>query len=211
MPGRAHRRLDCRSATGGALAAGARGCCPSSSRRSPATTATSWTIWSKKSCSVSPTLSAAFLLQTAILDRLSGPLCDAVTGQEGAARGWKPWSAATSLSCRWMTNATGIAITTSLPTCSLRICGRSSPIRSRPASAGERVVRAERFARRCDPPRAGRRGFRARGGAGRAWPYRPCAGVDRRPRRLGWLKALPDELVRARPVLSVAYAWALLA
>ena len=27
---------------------------------------------------------------------------------------------------------------------------------------------------------------------------------------LGWLKTLPDELVRARPVLSVAYAWALL-
>ena len=27
---------------------------------------------------------------------------------------------------------------------------------------------------------------------------------------LGWVKALPDELVRARPVLSVAYAWALL-
>ena len=27
---------------------------------------------------------------------------------------------------------------------------------------------------------------------------------------LGWLKALPDELVRARPVLSVYYAWALL-
>jgi LuxR family maltose regulon positive regulatory protein len=27
---------------------------------------------------------------------------------------------------------------------------------------------------------------------------------------LGWAKALPDELVRARPVLSVAYAWALL-
>ena len=27
---------------------------------------------------------------------------------------------------------------------------------------------------------------------------------------LGWAQALPDELVRARPVLSVAYAWALL-
>jgi LuxR family maltose regulon positive regulatory protein len=27
---------------------------------------------------------------------------------------------------------------------------------------------------------------------------------------LGWVKALPDELVRARPVLSVEYAWALL-
>ena len=28
---------------------------------------------------------------------------------------------------------------------------------------------------------------------------------------LGWLRALPDALVRVRPVLSVAYAWALLA
>ena len=27
---------------------------------------------------------------------------------------------------------------------------------------------------------------------------------------LGWVKALPDELVRARPVLSVGYAWAFL-
>ena len=27
---------------------------------------------------------------------------------------------------------------------------------------------------------------------------------------LGWLKALPDELVRARPLLSLGYAWALL-
>ena len=27
---------------------------------------------------------------------------------------------------------------------------------------------------------------------------------------LGWVKALPDELVRARPVFSVAYAWALM-
>ena len=27
---------------------------------------------------------------------------------------------------------------------------------------------------------------------------------------LGWVKTLPDELIRARPVLSVGYAWALL-
>ena len=27
---------------------------------------------------------------------------------------------------------------------------------------------------------------------------------------LGWVRALPDELVRARPVLCVGYAWALL-
>ena len=61
--------------------------CPGSSGRSPATTATSWTIWSTRSCSASPTPVRDFLLQTAILDRLNGPLCDAVTGQEdGSAR-----------------------------------------------------------------------------------------------------------------------------
>ena len=27
---------------------------------------------------------------------------------------------------------------------------------------------------------------------------------------LGWVKALPDDLIRARPVLSVGYAWAFL-
>src|SRR5581483_11212720 len=27
---------------------------------------------------------------------------------------------------------------------------------------------------------------------------------------LGWLRALPDELIRGRPVLSAGYAWALL-
>ena len=56
-----------------------------------------------------------FLLQTAILDRLSGSLCDAVTGERMAMRGWRPCSEATSLSFRWMTSATGIATTISLP------------------------------------------------------------------------------------------------
>ena len=63
----------------------------------------------------------SFLLQTAILDRLNGPLCDAVTGQEDGARGWRPWSEATSLSCRWTKSATGFATTTFLPTCSMHI------------------------------------------------------------------------------------------
>ena len=56
---------------------------PASSRASPGTTATSSTTWSKRSCSASPSMSGSFLLQTSILDRLSGPLCDAVTGQDG--------------------------------------------------------------------------------------------------------------------------------
>ena len=56
---------------------------PASSPASPATTATSSTTWSRRSCSVSPNDVRSFLLQTSILDRLSGPLCDAVTGQDG--------------------------------------------------------------------------------------------------------------------------------
>ena len=60
---------------------------PGSSAPSPATTATSWTIWSKRFCSGSPHAVRRFLLQTAILDRLHGPLCEAVTGQpDGQAR-----------------------------------------------------------------------------------------------------------------------------
>ena len=46
--------------------------------------------------------------------------------------------------------------------------GRAARPRPRPAPAGERLVRAERRAVRGDPPRAGRRGLRARGGPGRA-------------------------------------------
>ena len=71
----------------------------------------------------------SFLLQTSILDRLHGSLCDAVTGQEGGNARLLAWSEATSLSFRSMTRATGIATTTSLPKCSLRNCWRSSPIR----------------------------------------------------------------------------------
>jgi hypothetical protein len=41
--------------------------------------------------------------------------CDAVTGQEEGSAQLEACSAATSLSFRWMTSATGIAITTSLP------------------------------------------------------------------------------------------------
>ena len=82
----------------------------------------------------------SFLLQTAILDRLEwlAVRCRHRPDRK-AARGWRRWSAATSLSFRWMTSATGIAITISLPTCSRRICWQSSPIRS-PRCIGARAT-----------------------------------------------------------------------
>ena len=128
-----------------------------------------------------------------------------------APRGWRPWSAATSLSCRWMTRATGIAITTSSPTCSPPICMAEQPDQvADAASARERVVRAAWVGGRCDPPRAGRRGFRARGGSGRA------GGAGHAPESTGGhgarlAQGTPRRGGPRRPVLSAVYAWALLA
>ena len=90
----------------------------------------------------------SFLLQTAILDRLNGPLCDAVTGQRWKARhDWKPCSGATSLSFRWMTSATGIAITIFLPMFfSMHLMAEQPDQVPVLHQARERVVRAEWFA-----------------------------------------------------------------
>jgi ATP/maltotriose-dependent transcriptional regulator MalT len=63
-----------------------------------------------------------FLLETSVLERLSGPLCDAVTGREGsqalleeAERAGLSWSRRTRC-------AAGGAITTCSPTCSAPAC-----------------------------------------------------------------------------------------
>jgi hypothetical protein len=83
----------------------------------------------------------SFLLQTAILDRLSGSLCDAITGQQGGSRRLE----------------------------TLFADGAARSARDA-ASARERVVRAARFASRCYPPRPGREGFQPGGGSGRVGP-----------------------------------------
>jgi LuxR family maltose regulon positive regulatory protein len=54
-----------------------------SSPASPGTTGTSSTTSSRRSSRASPNPSGRFLLRSSILSRLSGPLCDAVTGQGG--------------------------------------------------------------------------------------------------------------------------------
>ena len=51
------------------------------SARSPAATILSWTIWLRKCCNGSPKNVQTFLLRTSILNRLTGPLCDALTDQ----------------------------------------------------------------------------------------------------------------------------------
>ena len=57
-----------------------------------------------------------FLLQTSILDRLCGSLCDAVTGTSGGQEMLESWNGRISSSCRWTPAGSGFAITGSSPT-----------------------------------------------------------------------------------------------
>ena len=105
--GAADRGLDRRPAAGRPLAAGARRTPPASSPASPATTGTSSTTSPRRCCSGNPSASGTSCCDTAILDRLSGPLCDAVTGRDdGSADARRRWNGPTCSSSRSTTSAT---------------------------------------------------------------------------------------------------------
>src|SRR5690348_7866055 len=58
---------------------------PSGSRPlSPAATASSWTSWPRRCSSTRVSRRAGSCLETSVLERLSGELCDAVTGRPGS-------------------------------------------------------------------------------------------------------------------------------
>ena len=152
-----------------------------------------------------------FLLQTSILDRLSGRLCDAVTGQDGGQaklaalergnlflvplddrRQWYRYHQlfADVLQARLLDEQPG-----DLP--------------------GLHRRASEWYERNGEPSEAIRHALAARD-FGRAADLVELAIPDMRRTRQeaavhGWLKTLPDELVRARPVLSVGLAGAMLA
>ena len=151
-----------------------------------------------------------FLLETSILARMTGPLCDAVTGQAGGKatletldrgnlflvplddrRGWYRYHQLFSdvLRARLLDEQPERA-----PELHRRACewheehgDRSEAIRH--AMAGEDFERAADLVELAIP----------------AAFQKDQAATMRR-----WLEALPDELIRARPVLSVAYAATLL-
>ena len=152
----------------------------------------------------------SFLLQTSILDRLNGPLCDAVTGQEeGNARlealergnffvvplddkrHWYRYHHlfAEVLSAHLMAEQPDQVAT---------LHRRASAWYEQHGSVADAIrhaLAAEDFGRAADLVELAVPAMRRN---------RQEATV------LGWLKALPDELVRARPVLSVHYAGTLL-
>jgi len=152
----------------------------------------------------------SFLLQTAILERLYGPLCDAVTGQggggarlEGLERGnffvvplddqrhWYRYHHlfADVLHAHLLDEQPGQVATLHRRASAWYELHDSSPDAIRHALAAGDFVRA----------------------ADLIEPIWPAMGRSRQVATfLGWLKALPDALLHRRPVLGVAYAHALL-
>ena len=152
----------------------------------------------------------SFLLQTAILSRLHGPLCDAVTGQEQSGarlealhrgnffvvplddrRQWYRYH-------HLFANALAAQLAAEQPEQVAALHRRASAWHERNGSIAEAIRHA--LAAQAYPQAADL--------IERAEP------AMRRDRQegvlLGWLRALPDELIAARPALGVQYAGALL-
>ena len=151
-----------------------------------------------------------FLLQTSILDRLCGPLCDALTGQQdgrgmlGTLEHGNLFVVPLDDKRQWyryhhlFAGVLQAHLMEEQPNQVPILHQRASEWYEHNGPSSDAIrhaLAAEDFER----------------GAGLVelvWPE-----MDRSFQSaawLGWVKALPDELVRARPVLSVGYAWALL-
>ncbi|MFN8469586.1 MAG: LuxR C-terminal-related transcriptional regulator [Caldilineaceae bacterium] len=152
----------------------------------------------------------SFLLQTSILDRLTGPLCDAVTGQHGGAqlldtleRGnlfvvplddRRHWYRYHHLFADVLAAHALQEQPAQVPILHQRASAWYAD-NGMPAAAIGHALAAKDFARAADLIEL-------------AWPA--MDGRLQSATWLGWAQALPDDLVRQRPVLSLAYAWALL-
>jgi LuxR family maltose regulon positive regulatory protein len=152
-----------------------------------------------------------FLLQTSILDRLSGPLCDAVTGQDGgkaklaALERGNLFLVPLDDRRRWYRYHQLFA-----DVLHARLLDEQSddvPDLHRRASAWHE--------QNDEPSEAIRHALAAQDFERAADLVELAIPAMRRSRQetavLGWLELLPDEVVRVRPVLSVGFAGALLA
>src|SRR5690349_20134456 len=152
-----------------------------------------------------------FLLQTSILDRLSGPLCDAVTDQDGgkaklaALEGGNLFLVPLDDRRQWYRYH---QLFSDVLHARLRD--------EQPYDVPELHRRASGWHEQNGEPSEAIRHALAAGDFGRAADLIELAIPAMRQSRqeaavLGWLELLPDEVVRVRPVLSVGFAGALLA
>jgi LuxR family maltose regulon positive regulatory protein len=151
-----------------------------------------------------------FLLQTAILNRLSSPLCDAVTHGEDAKRlletlergnlfvvpldSKRNWFRYHHLFADVLRAYAMEEEPNQVPVLHLR-ASEWYEKNGFHSEAIHHALAAEDFERAADLVE-------------RAWL--PMDENRRAATWLGWVKALPDEQIRARPVISVGYAWSLL-
>ena len=152
----------------------------------------------------------SFLLETSILERLCGPLCDAVTGQndgvlllDALERGnlfvvplddKRHWFRYHHLFADVLAAHASQEQPAQVPIWHQRASAWYAD-NDMPAAAIRHALAAKDFAR-------------AAGLIELEWPA--MDGRFQSATWLGWAKLLPDTLVRARPVLNLAYAWALL-
>ena len=161
-----------------------------------------------------------FLLRTSILDRLCGPLCDAVLLRRAAAvRASNPGISRTAPTCSsspWTTSGAGTAITISSPICCASDCTRAAPRLQGmqgvawpnytvvPASGMKTMAWSSKpFSMRLaanDVERA----ERLIEGEGMPLHFRGAGAPV-----LNWLESLPTTVLDARPSLWVTYASAL--
>ncbi len=151
-----------------------------------------------------------FLLQTAILDRLTGSLCDALTGQDNGQEtlemlehknlfivpldGERQWYRYHHLFADLLLQR--LSQTQSAQLTSLQRKASKWYEENRfTDEAIEYALQGEDFERGADLIEL-------------AWPAMDESFQS--DKWLGWVKSLPDEMACARPVLSVGYAWALL-
>jgi LuxR family maltose regulon positive regulatory protein len=152
----------------------------------------------------------SFLIQTSILDRLCGPLCDAVTGQEGGKATLEALDRANLFvvplddSRRWYRYHHLFADV-------LRTHLRDE----RPAELGDLHRRASRWYDQAREPSAAVGHALASGDVERAADLVeraiPALQRDRQEATIrSWLDQIPDEVVRARPVLATGFIGALM-
>ncbi len=150
-----------------------------------------------------------FLLETSILDRLSGPLCDAVTGRDDSRRLLELLERGNLFliplddARRWYRYHHLFADV-------LRVHAMEDPNR-----VADRHRRASDWYARNDlPAEAIRHALAAKDFDRAADLIEPIVPTMNRNRQeatlLGWLKSLPDDLFRARPVLCLGYVGSLL-
>ena len=150
-----------------------------------------------------------FLLQTSVLDRLSGPLCDAVTGQErgkgmleALERGnlfvvplddKRQWYRYHHLFADVLRAHSMEQRSDRVPTLHRR-ASEWYEQNGLPSDAIRHALAAEDFERAADLIELS---------------WNPLQGTREDATWLGWAMSLPDEVLRARPVLSVGCAWKL--